>query len=172
MNTENKGTKLATKKPIVIERTYQAALETVWDLWTTKAGIESWWGPEGFTVEVLALELRPGGALHYTMTATAPEQVAFMTQAGLPLTNEARATFTAVAPPQRLAYDSVIDFVPGVAPFTIANLVELSAGAQGVRVVLTFDALHDEEWTERLVKGRESQLDKLAKVLEQRGPRA
>ena len=31
---------------ITIERTYRASVEDVWDLWTTKEGIESWWGPE------------------------------------------------------------------------------------------------------------------------------
>jgi len=44
-----------------IRRTYAASLEDAWALWTTKAGIESWWGPEGFEVTVTALDLRPGG---------------------------------------------------------------------------------------------------------------
>jgi hypothetical protein len=34
------------------------------------------------------------------------------------------------------------------------------------RQVLTFDAMHDDEWTKRAVMGHESELDKLAKVLE------
>jgi uncharacterized protein YndB with AHSA1/START domain len=38
-------------------------------------GIESWWAPDGFAVELEKLELEPGGELVYTMTATAPEQV-------------------------------------------------------------------------------------------------
>jgi uncharacterized protein YndB with AHSA1/START domain len=29
---------------IVIERTYAASAQELWDLWTTKAGFESWWG--------------------------------------------------------------------------------------------------------------------------------
>jgi hypothetical protein len=32
-------------------------------------------------------------------------------------------------------------------------------------MVLTFDAMHDETWTQRSVMGRESELGKLAKVL-------
>jgi len=43
-------------KTITLERTYHGAIEDVWELWTTKAGIESWWGPDGFTVKVLELE--------------------------------------------------------------------------------------------------------------------
>ena len=34
---------------ITMERTFAAPMEDVWELWTTKEGIESWWGPEGFT---------------------------------------------------------------------------------------------------------------------------
>jgi hypothetical protein len=33
-------------------------------------------------------------------------------------------------------------------------------------MVLTFDAMHDEQWTQRAVMGRESELGKLAKALE------
>jgi hypothetical protein len=31
-----------------LERTYRVPIEDLWELWTTKAGFESWWGPEGF----------------------------------------------------------------------------------------------------------------------------
>ena len=48
---------------VTVERTYQARLGELWDLWTTKEGIESWWGPGGFTVKVRKLDLRPGGEL-------------------------------------------------------------------------------------------------------------
>jgi hypothetical protein len=62
----------------LIQRTYVASIDEAWVLWTTKSGIESWWGPEGFDVTVTSLDLRPGGDLIYLMTAVAPEQVAFV----------------------------------------------------------------------------------------------
>ena len=34
-----------SKRRITLERTYKASLQDVWDMWTTKEGIESWWGP-------------------------------------------------------------------------------------------------------------------------------
>src|ERR1700736_1917583 len=43
---------------VVVERTYRAGAQELWDLWTTKEGFESWWGPEGFRVEVYKLEAR------------------------------------------------------------------------------------------------------------------
>ena len=48
-------------KQTVLERTYRASLRDVWELWTTKTGFESWWGPGGFAVTVKELSLRPGG---------------------------------------------------------------------------------------------------------------
>ncbi len=67
---------------MVIERTYRARPEELWELWTTKEGFESWWGPEGFRVEVHTLEARVGGTLHYDMIADAPEQIEAMKQMG------------------------------------------------------------------------------------------
>ena len=48
----------SARAQFTIERTYEATLEEAWALWTTKEGIESWWGPEGFDVTVLSLDLR------------------------------------------------------------------------------------------------------------------
>ena len=85
-----------------IERTYAASILDVWQLWTTKSGIEPWWGPEGFDVRVTSIDLRQGGQLVYWMTATAPQQVAFMKQNGMPLSTECKVTYTEVSPPHRL----------------------------------------------------------------------
>ena len=146
----------------ILERTYDAPPERIWELWTTPAGIESWWAPEGFEVKVLALDLRPEGELRYAMTAVAPEMVAFMEQNGMPATNESLKTFTAVEPCTRLAYTSLIDFVPGVPPYSHLTVVELEPSGDGTHVTMTMDSLHDVEWTQRLVAGRENELANLA----------
>ncbi|MBS0298155.1 MAG: SRPBCC domain-containing protein [Proteobacteria bacterium] len=148
-----------------IERTYPASVEDAWALWTSKQGIESWWGPEGFAVTVEQMDLRPGGALTYLMTAVAPEQVAFMQRAGMPLSTPCRITFTELTAPTRLAYTTLTDFVPGVEPYEVATVVELKPAPEGVRMVITFDAMHDEIWTERARAGHESQLRKLDAIM-------
>jgi uncharacterized protein YndB with AHSA1/START domain len=157
---------MSDKGRITLERTWQAPIEDVWALWTTREGIESWWGPEGFEVKVHTLDLRPGGQLTYAMIATAPEQVAFMRAHGMPLSTEARLTYNEVIPPRRLAYVHLADFIPDVKPYDVATVVELHQLARGVRMVLTFDAMHDPLWTERAVMGHESQLKKLEKLLQ------
>lgn len=150
---------------LTLRRHYAFAIERVWALWTTTAGIEAWWGPDGFSVAVQRLELRPCGELRYTMTAVGPDQVAFMEQAGLPLSTEASLTYRAVEPMRRLSYVSVADFVPGVAPYDVATTVAFIPDQGGVTLELTFDAMHDEEWTGRAVLGHESELDRLAELL-------
>lgn len=96
-----------------LERTYDAPAQLIWELLTTAAGLQEWFAPDGFQTRVRQLELRPGGQLRYTMTSTAPEQVALMRDTGNPLSVELVKTFTEVVAPARLAYLSVIDFVPG-----------------------------------------------------------
>jgi len=158
----------AARKKITLERTFDASIEEVWDLWTTKDGIESWWGPDGFVTEVSKIELRPGGELVYAFTAIAPDQIAFLKKAGMPLTQKVRARYTEVDPPRRLAYSTLADFMPGVEPYDVDTAVDLIAGADGVRVVLTVDAMHDEQWSKLMVMGWENELGKLARVLERR----
>lgn len=68
---------------IKLEHVYNAPPERIWQLWTTAEGIESWWAPDGFTVKVEKLELKPEGELVYTMTATAQPQIEFMQSAGM-----------------------------------------------------------------------------------------
>jgi uncharacterized protein YndB with AHSA1/START domain len=88
-----------TKKIITLERSFDASIEDVWELWTTKEGIESWWGPDGFTVNVIEIDVRPSGQLHYAMTATAAPQIEFMKKAAMALTTKVHVTFTEVAAP-------------------------------------------------------------------------
>jgi uncharacterized protein YndB with AHSA1/START domain len=149
-----------------IERTYHATPERVWQLWTTSEGIEAWWSPDGFRTEVGKLDLRPGGELVYTMTATAPEQIEFMNTAGLPLSTVSRKTFVEVDEPGRLSYTTIADFIPDVEPYEFLTVVEIRPAEDGVQVTMTVDAMHDEVWTERLVAGRRNELENLAKVLD------
>jgi uncharacterized protein YndB with AHSA1/START domain len=149
-----------------LEQTCAADRETIWRLWTTPEGIARWWAPDGFATVVDALDLRPGGELRYTMTATDPATVEFMTANGMPTSTVSRKRFTLVDEPSALAYDSVVDFVPDHEPYEFGTDVRLEPVPGGTRVVMTVDALHDEVWTQRLVDGRRNELQNLARLLE------
>jgi uncharacterized protein YndB with AHSA1/START domain len=151
-----------------LERTYDASEDLIWELWTTPAGLEEWWAPDGFETRVSELELRPGGQLLYTMTATAPEQVAFMQDAGSPLSIDLRKTFTEVARPTRLAYTSLIDFVPDHAPYQHLTTIDIKPAGDRTEVVMTVDPLHDATWTEGYRAHRANELDNLEAAIRRR----
>ena len=153
------------RRRVSIERTFNATVQDAWELWTTKDGIESWWGPEGFAVKVRRLDFRLGGELLYAMSATAPDQIDFMRKAGMPLTTESLVTYTEVVPLQRLTFTQMADFIPGVQPYEVATTVEFDTTPTGVRMVLTLDAMHDEQWTKMAVMGWEQELGKLGRLL-------
>ena len=153
------GTSKASK--LVLERTYRARVEELWELWTTKEGFESWWGPQGFRVEVHALDARVGGALHYDMIASAPEQIAAMKRMGQPTSHATRGTFIEVSKHVRLAITHVIDFVPGVQPYEHTAVVEFFPTGERVRMVITAERYHPEELNNMATEGWTSQLTKL-----------
>lgn len=165
----NRISATAPRAQFSIERTYDASIDYLWALWTTKDGIESWWGPEGFEVAVRSIDLKAGGQLAYVMTATAPEQVAFMKNHGMPLSTRCTITYTEVSPPSRLAFKTLTDFVPDVAAYEVNTVVELKTTADGVKLTLTSEAMHDNIWTERARAGHESQLRKLDTLIARRG---
>lgn len=146
---------------VVVERTYRARIEDVWDLWTTKAGFESWWGPQGFRAEVHELDARVGGNLRYDMIADSPEAIAAMKQMGQPTTHKTRARFTELRPRERLVITNVIDFLPGVAAYESDIAVDLSTVGDRVRMVVTLDSMHSDEFTEMQKQGFASQISKL-----------
>ena len=137
-------------------------------MWTTREGIESWWGPEGFATKVHKLELRPGGELLYAMTAVAKDQIDFLKKAGMPLTSENHVRFTEIDAPRHLTFRQLADFIPGVDAYEVETSVDLLSAEGGTRMVMTTDVMHDERWTELAVMGWESELGKLAQVLRER----
>lgn len=151
-----------------IKRTYNAPVELVWEVLTTPAGLEEWWGPAGFETRVTELELRPGGQVRYIMTATAPEQVAFVENLGLPLSNEFRRTYTEVVPPSRLAYLSLIDFVPDQEPYEHLTVIGIEAARNGTTVVMAINPLHDEAWTQEYRDHRAKEFDNLEAAITRR----
>ena len=150
---------------IELRRSLPVSPERIWELWTTPEGISAWWAPDGFSTTVDVLELRVGGALDHTMTATGPEQIAFMEKAGMPLSTRSHKEFTEVDEPRRLAYVSLIDFVPGLDPYEHLTVVTLERTASGTDVVMECEPLHDQEWTERIVAGRTNELDNLERLV-------
>jgi uncharacterized protein YndB with AHSA1/START domain len=122
----------------IVERTYNASLALVWELWTTADGLESWYGPVGFRVGIDALEVEPGGRFDCTMHAVAPDKVAWFESQGRPTSWPNHAVFTEVVAQQRLVFELHMPTPDGVV--LAVHTVSFTETEAGVRVVLTIEA--------------------------------
>ncbi len=156
---------VSLEKAFTIERTFKTTPGRMWALWTTKEGVESWWAPEGSTVKVLALDLRPGGAFDYEHTATTPEQVAGMKELGMPLTLRVRNVYKEIIKPRRLVLTTSMDFIPGMDPYEVTSEVDFVKVKEGTKVIFTFSNVHSEEWAEMSRQGQMSEFDRLGRLL-------
>ena len=66
-------TKDRRNRRLIVERTLPAQPATLWAAWTEPDRIAQWWGPEGWAVEIITMEVRPGGVWHYHLHPVAAE---------------------------------------------------------------------------------------------------
>jgi uncharacterized protein YndB with AHSA1/START domain len=149
---------------ILIERSYPAPVSELWDLWTTKEGFESWWGPQGFRVEVTTLEAKKDGVLKYMMIADSPEMIQAMRSQGQPIAHGVRSTFSVWEPQRSLTLSNLIDFLPGVTPYLSDIEVTFTQLSHGTNMIVALSAMHDAQFTEMQQAGFKSQLSKLDRL--------
>lgn len=56
-------------RSLIVKRQFQAPKKLVYDAFTKAEHLIHWFGPKGFDIEILDLEVHPGGVLHYKMTS-------------------------------------------------------------------------------------------------------
>ncbi len=54
-------------RELQIERTLNAPVELVWEVFTKPEHIANWWGPNGFTNTIHTMDVRPGGEWDFVM---------------------------------------------------------------------------------------------------------
>ena len=153
------------------ERVYDASVEDVWALWTTKEGLEEWFAPEGMHFAVSTLDLWVGGAFDHVMTAVGAEQVAYIASLNRPPVARVSGRFVEIVHHKRLRIRFDIDFVPGAASYPYDMLVELYAEAGRVRMILTADRHPDPEMTRGAIIGLTSQLQRFDLAITARATR-
>ena len=150
---------------IRFERVYDAAIEDVWALWTTREGLEEWFAPEGLHLKVSKLELRVGGAFDHVMTAVGAEEIAYLAQLGRSPVAQVSGRFIEIVHHKRLGIRFDIDFVPGTESYPYDMVVELHDEAGRVRMVLTADRHPDPEMTRGAILGLTSQLQRFGAAI-------
>ncbi len=83
----------SSEDAVVIERTFDAGIDLIWQMWTDPEHFKQWYGPQGFTVPVAEMDVRVGGKRLVCMASPDGSMKMWTTGA-----------YTAVEPTVRLAY--------------------------------------------------------------------
>ncbi len=145
------------KRPILIELTLPAAQQDLWEMWTTKAGIESWWGPEGIISTVRTLELQVGGRLEIVMS---PKD-----SIGQESSMVEKITFTEITPMTGISFTDRFPGAPGVEPYDVICEVAFQPAPEGTKMTFASSGMHRDDWTEYATYGWKSAFQKLAASL-------
>jgi uncharacterized protein YndB with AHSA1/START domain len=86
---------------MVIERTFDAPVDLIWQLWTNPDHFKAWYGPEAATIAVAKMDVRVGGSRLVCMTFPSPDGVMAMWFTG---------EYREVVENQRLVYT---EYAPG-----------------------------------------------------------
>jgi len=128
----------ASADAVVIERTFAAPVELIWQMWTEAKQFQKWYGPKGFSVPVAQMDLRVGGKRLICMAS--PDGSMKMWTTG---------EFVEIAPTSRLVYTesmadeagnilspSAMGMPPGY-PETTEVTVQLEAVGERTKMVMT-----------------------------------
>lgn len=123
-----------------IERTFDAAIETVWAMWTDPAKFQQWYGPMGMSVPVAEMDVIVGGTRKICMEMVTPDRTMTMWFIG---------QYQEITPPNRLVYtESMCDaegnimkpedmgMPPGAPEVTEVSVSLQSEGSQTVMVMV------------------------------------
>ncbi len=125
---------------VVIERTFDAPAELVWQMWTEPAHFAAWYGPMGASIPVADMDVRVGGTRHLCMEMQTPNGAMTMWFVG---------EFTEVVAPTRLVYTEAMSDADGnvVSPTAMGMpeghpestevIVELESIDGGTKMTLT-----------------------------------
>jgi uncharacterized protein YndB with AHSA1/START domain len=127
----NQGSEHTTQE-LIITRTIQAPRELVFRAWTEPEHLKHWWGPAGADMQVIRMDLRPGGVFHYSQRLEGgPEMYGVF-------------VYREVTPPSHLVYvnsfaDATGNIIrnPWSADWPLEILNTLSFEAQGGQTLLT-----------------------------------
>jgi uncharacterized protein YndB with AHSA1/START domain len=82
---------------LVMERVFDAPRELIWKVLTDPERITDWWGPNGSTVTVEAMDVRPGGAWRFIQHSANGED------------NPFKGEYLEVVPPERVVQTFIYD---------------------------------------------------------------
>ena len=113
---------------VVIERSFDAPVDLIWQMWTVPEHFQAWYGPDGASIPVAKLDVRVGGRRLVCMEVPSPQGPVQMWFTGV---------YREVVPIERLVYtESVSDENGNVVLPSSMGLPEGHPGTTEVRVEL------------------------------------
>ena len=142
---------LAAAREIVITRVFNAPRELVFAAWTDPAHIGRWFGPNGFTITMQEMDVRPGGYWRFIMHG--PDGADYL--------NENQ--YLEIVKPERLVY------LHGPTPkFQATVTFENENGKTRLTLRTTFATAEERDWivkTHNAIEGGNQTLARLAEFL-------
>ncbi|SFF48120.1 Uncharacterized conserved protein YndB, AHSA1/START domain [Paenibacillus algorifonticola] len=77
---------------LTVTRLFKTSRELVFKTWTEAEHLQQWWGPEGFTITIQQIDVKPGGVWSYIMHG--PDGVDY----------DNKISYLEVVSPERLVY--------------------------------------------------------------------
>ncbi|UKS25474.1 SRPBCC family protein [Paenibacillus sp. HWE-109] len=94
--TENRSTNhtftAIEGRELTVKRVLSAPRELVFQTWIDPQHLSNWWGPQGFTITIQAIDVKPGGVWRYIMHG--PDGIDY----------DNKITYIEVIRPERLVY--------------------------------------------------------------------
>lgn len=112
------------ERELLLTRVFDAPRELVFKAWTDPEHVAQWYGPEGFSVVFLEMDVRPGGAWRKCMRSPAG---ADYWRSGV---------FREIVEPERLVFTYVSDDPLGTSGHE--TLVTITFADQGAKTLMTF----------------------------------
>ena len=149
--TETKTT--ATAPTLTLRRAFDAPRARVYDAWTKPDVLKEWFGPAGFTIPSIAMNLVVGGA--YTITMRAPDGE----------DDVVRGEFKAIRPPEHLSYTWLWDEMPPDPQVnTLVSIDFIERGSQ-TEILLTHEGFASAESRDRHQAGWLGTFESLEKLV-------
>jgi uncharacterized protein YndB with AHSA1/START domain len=113
-----------TGKQIIIDRTFEAPMALVFNMWTNPEYLARWWGPKNNTNSVCRMDVRPGGAISITMHPGDGQMI------------EVNGVFDEVRIPDKLVFTTVKNDAYSEAQLKVLHTINLSENNGITRLIM------------------------------------
>jgi uncharacterized protein YndB with AHSA1/START domain len=134
MTTKQKTDENASDREIVLSRVFDAPRTLVWKALTDPKHVPHWWGPNGYTITVKEVNVKPGGTWRFMMHG--PDGTNYDTH----------VVYIEVTKPERLVY-TMGDGADDPGKFNVTITLEEQAGKTKITMRMRFNTAEQREAT-------------------------